>query len=175
MDAILGGIDVLDSMFQTLAEEEYPGPVPVDLVRTIKMLSRSESDCGDSLAAITGVMTDAQAAPVIGDPAVASVEAAICRLLNRRRHPPKRTSARRMPSLPLLPPLLDRLAGVLKRLRARCAWRPGRLDAVMNQVGELVLLRNRLTSAVGGLEKEDENMSRIAREMDLRVSDSSAQ
>ncbi len=46
-----------------------------------------------------------------------------------------------------------------------------RLDAVMNQVGELVLLRNRLTSAVGGLGKEDENMSRIAREMDLRVSD----
>jgi two-component system chemotaxis sensor kinase CheA len=46
-----------------------------------------------------------------------------------------------------------------------------RLDAVMNQVGELVLLRNRLSSAVGGLDKEDENMSRIAREMDLRVSD----
>ena len=46
-----------------------------------------------------------------------------------------------------------------------------RLDAVMNQVGELVLLRNRLTSAVGALSREDENMSRIAREMDLRVSD----
>jgi two-component system chemotaxis sensor kinase CheA len=46
-----------------------------------------------------------------------------------------------------------------------------RLDAVMNQVGELVLLRNRLTSAVGAMGKEDENMSRIAREMDLRVSD----
>ncbi len=46
-----------------------------------------------------------------------------------------------------------------------------RLDAVMNQVGELVLLRNRLTSALGGLRKDDENMMRIAREMDLRVSD----
>ena len=46
-----------------------------------------------------------------------------------------------------------------------------RLDAVMNQVGELVLLRNRLTSAVGGLGKENENMSRIAREVDLSVSD----
>jgi two-component system chemotaxis sensor kinase CheA len=41
----------------------------------------------------------------------------------------------------------------------------------MNQVGELVLLRNRLTSAVAGLSKEDENMARISREMDLRVSD----
>lgn len=46
-----------------------------------------------------------------------------------------------------------------------------RLDAVMNQVGELVLLRNRLTSAVGGMGKEDEVMSRTEREMDLRVSD----
>ncbi len=41
----------------------------------------------------------------------------------------------------------------------------------MNQVGELVLLRNRLTSAVGGMGKEDEVMSRTEREMDLRVSD----
>ena len=41
----------------------------------------------------------------------------------------------------------------------------------MNQVGELVLLRNRLASAAGSLGKEDENMSRIAREMDLTVND----
>ena len=46
-----------------------------------------------------------------------------------------------------------------------------RLDAVMNQVGELVLLRNRLASAVGSLGKENEDMSRIAREMDLTVND----
>lgn len=46
-----------------------------------------------------------------------------------------------------------------------------RLDAVMNQVGELVLLRNRLSSAVGSLGKDNENMSRIAREMDLTVND----
>jgi two-component system chemotaxis sensor kinase CheA len=46
-----------------------------------------------------------------------------------------------------------------------------RLDAVMNQVGELVLLRNRLTSAVGSQGKENEILSRIAREMDLTVND----
>lgn len=46
-----------------------------------------------------------------------------------------------------------------------------RLDAVMNQVGELVLLRNRLASAVGSLSEENENMARIAREMDLTVND----
>jgi two-component system chemotaxis sensor kinase CheA len=46
-----------------------------------------------------------------------------------------------------------------------------RLDAVMNQVGELILLRNRLASAVSSLTAEDEGMSRIAREMDLTVND----
>jgi two-component system chemotaxis sensor kinase CheA len=46
-----------------------------------------------------------------------------------------------------------------------------RLDAVMNQVGELVLLRNRLASAVSSLGEENEDMARIAREMDLTVND----
>ncbi|MEY2341139.1 chemotaxis protein CheA [Acidithiobacillus sp. IBUN Pt1247-S3] len=46
-----------------------------------------------------------------------------------------------------------------------------RLDAVMNQVGELVLLRNRLSSAIGSLLDENEDLSRIAREMDLSVND----
>ncbi len=46
-----------------------------------------------------------------------------------------------------------------------------RLDAVMNQVGELVLLRNRFAAAVQGLSQEDEEMARIVREMDLTVND----
>lgn len=46
-----------------------------------------------------------------------------------------------------------------------------RLDALMNQVGEMVLLRNRLVSAVGTLNQENEDMTRIAREMDLTVND----
>ncbi|WP_075322608.1 chemotaxis protein CheA [Acidithiobacillus albertensis] len=46
-----------------------------------------------------------------------------------------------------------------------------RLDAVMNQVGELVLLRNRLSSAIGSLGEENEDMLRIAREVDITVND----
>ncbi|MBU2787424.1 chemotaxis protein CheA [Acidithiobacillus sp. VAN18-1] len=46
-----------------------------------------------------------------------------------------------------------------------------RLDAVMNQVGELVLLRNRLSSAISSLLDENEDLGRIAREMDLSVND----
>lgn len=46
-----------------------------------------------------------------------------------------------------------------------------RLDDVMNQVGELVLLRNRYSAAITALATEDEGLSRIAREMDLTVND----
>jgi len=46
-----------------------------------------------------------------------------------------------------------------------------RLDDVMNQVGELVLLRNRYSAAIAALATEDEDLSRIAREMDLAVND----
>ncbi|MGC9127694.1 MAG: chemotaxis protein CheA [Acidithiobacillus sp.] len=46
-----------------------------------------------------------------------------------------------------------------------------RLDDVMNQVGELVLLRNRYSAAIAALATEDEGLSRIAREMDLTIND----
>jgi two-component system chemotaxis sensor kinase CheA len=151
IDAILNALDVLNDMLQTLAEEEYPGPGPADLGRTIQMLSRPESESGGSLAAIASAITDAQAAPVIAAPA-APVEAAAA-----VAPPPSAPAEANVPAA-------EAVEGSL-RVEA------GRLDAVMNQVGELVLLRNRLTSAVGELDKENETMSRIAREMDLRVSD----
>jgi two-component system chemotaxis sensor kinase CheA len=46
-----------------------------------------------------------------------------------------------------------------------------RLDQAMNQVGELVLLRNRLSAAVARMEHEDEALTRLARETDLAVND----
>jgi two-component system chemotaxis sensor kinase CheA len=46
-----------------------------------------------------------------------------------------------------------------------------RLDQAMNQVGELVLLRNRLSAAVARLPEENETLSRLARETDLAVND----
>ncbi|WP_298290815.1 chemotaxis protein CheA [Thiomonas sp.] len=47
----------------------------------------------------------------------------------------------------------------------------GRLDQTMNQVGELVLLRNRLAAAVGRLSPQDDALSRLVRETDLAVND----
>lgn len=46
-----------------------------------------------------------------------------------------------------------------------------RLDQAMNQVGELVLLRNRLSAAVARLGQEDESLVRLVRETDLAVND----
>ncbi len=46
-----------------------------------------------------------------------------------------------------------------------------RLDQAMNQVGELVLLRNRLSAAVARMGQEDEALARLARETDLAVND----
>ncbi len=46
-----------------------------------------------------------------------------------------------------------------------------RLDQAMNQVGELVLLRNRLAAAVARADGTDEAMMRLVRETDLAVND----
>jgi two-component system chemotaxis sensor kinase CheA len=46
-----------------------------------------------------------------------------------------------------------------------------RLDQTMNQVGELVLLRNRLSAAVGRMAAQDDALVRLARETDLAVND----
>ncbi len=133
IDAILGGIDVVRNMFATVAEAEEPGPGPVELGRTIRVLAAPEPEAPGPLAPLA-----AMAAAISGTA----------------------TAAAQRPA--------SRAAEALENsLRVDA----DRLDAVMNQVGELVLLRNRLTSAVSGLAAEDENMCRIAREMDLRVSD----
>jgi two-component system chemotaxis sensor kinase CheA len=157
IDAILNGMDVISAMFQTLAEEQKPGPGPADLGRTIRRLAATESECGASLAAIESAMRDAEDAQL--------TEAQPQSIHTEANAPAAEVDS----SAPACPPRsVPRSAeAVESSLRVEA----DRLDAVMNQVGELVLLRNRLTSAVGGLGKEDENMTRIAREMDLRVSD----
>jgi len=154
IDAILSGSDVVSTMLQALAEERAPGPGPADLSQRIKMLAGPESDCGDSLAAIASATAGAET--VVGQ--------AQSNLADANAPAPQAGTSAVAPAPRSFPRGAETAESSL-RVDA------DRLDAVMNQVGELVLLRNRLTSAVGGLGKEDENMSRIAREMDLRVSD----
>ena len=144
IDAILSGIDVLSTMFQELSDERDPAPGPADLSQTIKTLASAEAE---HIASLTDLVSAVSVAPIASpDPAIEAASRAAASPL----HVPAKAPDHSENSL---------------RVDA------DRLDAVMNQVGELVLLRNRLSSAVGGLGKEDENMSRIAREMDLRVSD----
>ena len=153
IDAILTGIDVLEAMFRQLAQEQEPGPGPADLARKINLLAGSDAEVSVSTA---------QSPPAASLGAAASVAQPLSVLSERSM------AAAEVSASPAAPQAAVRNGeGASNSLRVDA----DRLDAVMNQVGELVLLRNRLTSAVGSLSKDDENMSRIAREMDLRVSD----
>jgi two-component system, chemotaxis family, sensor kinase CheA len=168
IDAILHGSDVLSEMLQTLESQSEPGSGPAELSRMIKMLARPEAECEGSVAAFASAIADAQAMPVTEGsdaPVTTAVAEAQSASVSAERDAP---TANPDPAVPASPrSVLKGAEAAESSLRVDA----DRLDAVMNQVGELVLLRNRLTSAVGGLDKEDENMTRIAREMDLRVSD----
>ncbi len=152
IDAILEGIDVIEQMFQELAEEREPEAGPADLSRTIKALATLTSEPASPDA---GMAKD-PASPG-RDPGVATEEA--------------NEAASAQPGQKILPPSHATPAKVSPAAESSLRVDANRLDAVMNQVGELVLLRNRLTSAVASLAKEDEDMSRIARETDLTVND----
>ncbi len=171
IDGILSGIDVLGGMFQTLSEETEPGPGPSDLSQRIRLLAAPEEpgpqggECENSLAAIASAVSVASVEKVEAAPAPAAQRVAV----DARPDPaPGSTNTgEKAASAPLPRSEIRGAEAVENSLRVEA----DRLDAVMNQVGELVLLRNRLTSAAGGLLKDGENMSRIAREMDLRVRD----
>jgi two-component system chemotaxis sensor kinase CheA len=210
IDGILKGIDVIEQMFQELAEEREPGPGPADLGRIIKALASAESAVVDAHVGLKPNEVHAEAAnipvqniavapdlpsppdpgPILqqepahvatqGEPtAAASGQEPGQRTESNESNPPGMPTAQPEPAAADSPqqkaqtsapptPTAPRGAEVVENsLRVDAS----RLDAVMNQVGELVLLRNRLSSAVGSLGKDNENMSRIAREMDLTVND----
>jgi two-component system, chemotaxis family, sensor kinase CheA len=196
IDAILGGIDAIESMFEQLAREQAPGPGPVEISRRVRMLAGVGSEAktpedsreNQPVPVLAGAPADSQessgAAVALESAPTAPAAAAEISLdalpvavepregkpggAAENAAPPEnspRTAAQGGAPAPMVQSKSPE--NVEKMLRVDAA----RLDAVMNQVGELVLLRNRLTSALGGLNQEDENMMRIAREMDLRVSD----
>jgi two-component system chemotaxis sensor kinase CheA len=162
IDAILKGMDVIEQMFRTLAEEREPDAGPADLSRTIKALAAAEAEIAEAGAEVPTAETghDAESGSVAeaGSQSAAPTQV-------RPSSTNQTAPASEPPAAP--PPMRRGAETVESTLRVDA----NRLDAVMNQVGELVLLRNRLTSAVGSLGKENENMTRIAREVDLTVSD----
>ncbi len=194
IDAILMGIDVTGGMFDELAREQAPGPGPAEMSCRIRMLALGGSgagtmDAGKEVgcvpvlvgapeepldASTAAMMLQAEAPASAGEGPYAAEAAADERSDDRPQDamtnaaPPKIGSLKAEPGGAATPMVHARGAETAEKMLRVDATR---LDAVMNQVGELVLLRNRLTAALGGLSKEDENMMRIAREMDLRVSD----
>jgi two-component system, chemotaxis family, sensor kinase CheA len=158
IDAILRGMDVVTAMFAELSEEREPGPGPADLAAVIRHLAAAEVAPSEETgkAPADGALATPEVLPAAAVDAASPSDNAIAPA-------PGNLPAAALPHRP--PARGGEAAENTLRVDAN------RLDAVMNQVGELVLLRNRLTSAVGVLSREDEDMSRIAREMDLRVSD----
>lgn len=190
IEAILKGIDVIDQMLAVMAEKQLPAAGPQQLGETIRILALKTDPISGSIAATTGngceaasfsnakeILTTAGVPPniagtrdvdaeerdnahtsvVAGDDESAATASPAGDEPKGRRNLPERT------------PATGTTGGEAAERTLRVDAK--RLDAVMNQVGELVLLRNRLSSAVGGRATESEDMTRIAREMDLAVSD----
>jgi two-component system chemotaxis sensor kinase CheA len=170
IDAILAGIDILNRMFLQLDREELPGPGPDELSQHIRQLASDEAECAAPLAEMACALANADATP---DPAkldtTAPGGASIDSAAAIPREQPAYTAEASGPTAVTRPQPASKAVDGAGESSLRID--ADRLDAVMNQVGELVLLRNRLTSAVAGLSKEDEKMARISRELDLRVSD----
>lgn len=196
VDAILGGIDVIQRMFEELAKEQLPRPGPAEMSSRIRLLRGEGSGIeakgagkeGEPYAVVAGRATEPKdvsgelvalksaepasvsdmrtsyvVVPVAKEPQDDESKSAAATAADRKSGP--RSAAQNKPAARKVQ--ANSIETAEKMLRVDAA----RLDAVMNQVGELVLLRNRLTSALGGVSTEDENMMRIAREVDLRVSD----
>ena len=160
IDAILKGLDVIDRMLRDLARENDPEPGPSELGTLIQQLAREEAASAKS----SGATTSPEAA------APAGIESQSPEAPSAKEAAPAKSSAAEDPSP--APPAVGRapVAGA-EPAEALLRIDAVRLDAVMNQVGELVLLRNRLVSAAVSLSKENEDIARIAREMDLTVND----
>jgi two-component system, chemotaxis family, sensor kinase CheA len=201
IDAILSGIDVIGDMFQELALEQAPAVGPAELSRRIRSLAAENGNVGGSGAdaeasaqeselvfipagapadpeegsGAAAVRAATKTTAVAGTKSACPTETAVEEQRENQREGAAEiaasaetgqwSAASSGAAAQKVHPKATDAAEKMLRVDAT------RLDAVMNQVGELVLLRNRLTSALGGLTKEDENMMRIAREMDLRVSD----
>jgi len=182
IDAILQGLDVMGQMLKELAQEQVPPAGPAELGSLIQSLSRQESDevhasAGPAAKDRCETLPEkpleaagrAVAAAAVSNDSIDATETAGNRDHEDAQTSPAENSTEHRSvsaATPAAPPFRGAEA-MENSLRIDAL----RLDAVMNQVGELVLLRNRLASAAGSLGKEDENMSRIAREMDLTVND----
>ncbi len=187
IDGILRGSDVIQEMLQQMAEAIPPTPGPSDLGTLIRQL-----------AATDGANSSPSSAKAPQDGATEQSQSTADITLESEPQDLSSSPEGTAPaSRAAKPEQISEIDGVAGRVEAGSAPRSQlsvapanprtskgadnpenslridaqRLDAVMNQVGELVLLRNRLASAVGSLSKESEDMSRIAREMNLTVND----
>ena len=199
IEAILHGLDAIGFMVEELAQQKDPSPGPADLGILIQQLAQDEgsstSGSDDKMLALQVHASGDDSPNRIESEHVLDREYIPADILPRSRtqesgstvsvdsplgqnrsftpgscdvaNTTLRPSTHDLDPSSAVSPASRQDDGFEKSIRIDAL----RLDAVMNQVGELVLLRNRLASAVGTLSDENERLTRIAREMDLAVND----
>ena len=183
IDAILRSTDVIEHMLGEMAHGENPTPGPVDLGALVQAYARGEQPVvqaapSASPAARPGPAPDAKPTntPAPADDLEALFESTLDALYGAGGAPGKEAAA----AAPVVPVAAARApqaapeamsAAPEPQADATIRVDSARLDQAMNQVGELVLLRNRLAAAVARLGQSDETMVRLARETDLAVND----
>ncbi|MGA9584925.1 MAG: chemotaxis protein CheA [Terracidiphilus sp.] len=199
IEVILHGLDVIRRMVEEIAQQQISRPGPADLGKLIQQLARDEESSPpgfyDELVESQTNANAKDSADTIGIEHLSNREntplhdllpskaSEIGSMVRDGSQPSSLAtspliSSSQVASTSSRPSTHDRESssaagktmrgdGVEKTIRIDAL----RLDAVMNQVGELVLLRNRLASAAAAPSDENESMTRIAREMDLVVND----
>lgn len=180
VEAILQGLDVIGRMVEEVSQQKDPAPGPAELGGRIRQLCGEDSPISSADVWPAAAEADLPAdktfhlkpadsgAPVVPLPPISARSVAVppTRAAEGGKVDPRGLGNDSAASSGKAP-THARNEGAEKSIRIDAP----RLDAVINQVGELVLLRNRLTSGVATLSDESENMTRIAREMDLTVND----
>lgn len=186
IDAILRSTDVIEHMLGEMARGENPTPGPADLGALVQAYARGEQPVVQAApAARPGPAPDAETAShaPAEDDLEALFESTLDALYGAGGAPGKEIAAEPVapaavePAAPepavRAPQAAPEAMSAAPEPQADATIRvdSARLDQAMNQVGELVLLRNRLAAAVARLGQSDETMVRLARETDLAVND----
>ncbi|MDE2305239.1 MAG: chemotaxis protein CheW, partial [Gammaproteobacteria bacterium] len=161
IDAILRSVDVLHRMLGELARDEQPLAGPVDLGSLVRAYASGEhrADTGSFSADESRSAAESPSPPVAEEG------------LSSEPHATRDAAEDSASSTPIATPAAADASGSEPGAETTIRVDSTRLDRAMNQVGELVLLRNRLSAAVAKLGSSDDTLVRLARETDLAVND----
>ncbi|MDE2304998.1 MAG: Hpt domain-containing protein, partial [Gammaproteobacteria bacterium] len=161
IDAILRSVDVLQRMLGELSRGEQPLVGPADLGSLVRAYANGEH------RADTGSLSADESRPAAESPSTPVPEEGF----PNEPHATRDATEDSASSTPMAAPAAADASGSEPGAETTIRVDSTRLDRAMNQVGELVLLCNRLSAAVAKLGSGDDTLVRLARETDLAVND----